>query len=118
MAAAELFPGRFPLIFASTLQQGDPMKATIVGLVTPHLLRVLDIAKLAETGANIDWHLRDAVMQTVQELGQQFNARDLLASYVHGLETAAGEAPPVRKAYADAQRAAAAIAARDLDRGD
>ncbi len=91
------------------------MKATVVGLVTPHVLRVIDLAKMAETGVNVDWHLRDAVARTVDDLGQQFNARDLLSAYVHGLETAIHAAAPARKAYADTLQAAAAVAARELE---
>jgi hypothetical protein len=87
---------------------------TIVGLVTPHVLRVMDIAKQAESGANVDWHLRDAVARTVDDLGQQYNAQELLSAYVQGLESAAREVPPARKTYAGALQAAAAIAARDL----
>lgn len=94
------------------------MKATAVGLVTPHVLRVMDVAKQAESGANVDWHLRDAVARTVDELGQQYNAQDLLSAYVQGLESAARDVPPVRKVYADALQAAAAIAARDLRERD
>ena len=94
------------------------MKATIVGLVTPHVLRITDLAKEAETGINVDWHLRDAVAKTVDDLSHQFNARDLLSAYVQGLETVAHEAPPARKAYARALQAAAAIAARSLNDRD
>lgn len=93
------------------------MKATtIAGLVTPHLFQVVDIAKQAETGANIDWHLRDAVSRTIDALAHQYNARDLLATYVQGLETAAGEAGRGRMLYANALRQAAAQAARHLER--
>lgn len=90
------------------------MKATVVGLVTPHVLRVIDLAKMAEAGTNVEWHLRDAVARTLADLGQQFNARDLLSAYVNGLESAAAAAPPFRKAYADALRAAAAVAAKEF----
>ena len=78
------------------------MKATVVGLVTPHLLRIIDLAKQAETGTNVDWHLRDAVARTIEDLGQQFNASDLLSAYLHGLETAAQDAGKGRYAYASA----------------
>lgn len=91
------------------------MKATVVGLVTPHVLRVIDLAKMAETGVNVDWHLRDAVARTLEDLGQQFNARDLLSAYVHGLETAARDTGQGRKRYTDMLQAAAAIAARELE---
>ncbi len=90
------------------------MKATIVGLVTPHVLRVIDLAKMAETGVNVDWHLKDAVAKTVDDLGYQYNARDLLSAYVKGLEAAAQDVGQSRKAYAGALQAAAAIAAREL----
>lgn len=86
------------------------MKATIVGLVTPHLLRVIDLAKQAETGTNVDWHLRDAVAKTIDDLAHQYNARDLLSAYLHGLDAAAGEAGRARPFYADALQAAATFA--------
>ena len=90
------------------------MKATVVGLITPHVMRVADLAKQAETGAIVDWHVRDAVAKTIHELGLQYNASDLLSAYTHWLETAAEEALPARKAYASVLRAAAATAARDI----
>lgn len=94
------------------------MKVTVVGLVTPHVLRVVDLARQAETGVNVDWHLRDAVSKTVDDLGEQFNAPELLAAYVHGLETVAQDAGKGRFAYAGALKSAAAQAARQLrDRG-
>lgn len=88
------------------------MKATIAGLVTPHLFRVVDLAKQAETGANVDWHVRDAVAKTVDELGHQYNARDLFEAYVQGLERAAEEAGRVRKPYARVLQVAAQTARR------
>lgn len=90
------------------------MKPTIVGLVTPHVLRVIDLARDAETGVNVDWHLRDAVAKTFEDLGQQFNAQDLLSAYVQGLETAAQDAARIGKVYAGVVQAAAALAARNL----
>ena len=90
------------------------MKATVVGLVTPHLLRIIDLAKQAETGTNVDWHLRDAVAKTAEDLGHQYNAHDLLSAYAQGLETAAQEVGPGRHAYAGALKTAAAQAARTL----
>ena len=90
------------------------MKATIVGLVTPHVLRVIEVARQAETGANVDWHLRDAVARTVADLGHQYNAADLLAAYVHALESAVDEAARARKASATALRGAGAIARREV----
>lgn len=88
------------------------MKGTVVGLVTPHVLRVVDLARQAETGVNVDWHLRDAVTRTVEDLGQQYNAPELLSAYVHGLETAAQEVGKGRFPYASALKSAAALAAR------
>ena len=90
------------------------MKVTVVGLVTPHVLRVVDLAKEAETGVNVDWHLRDTVTKTVEDLGQQYNAQELLAAYVHGLETAAQDVGKGRFAYASALKSAAAQAARHV----
>jgi|APMI01.1.fsa_nt_gi hypothetical protein len=95
-----------------------PMKATIVGLISPHVLRVMDLAKQAEAGANVDWHLRDTVAKTIGDLGHQYNARELLSAYIQGLQAAADDAGRVRKAYADALQAAAAIAERDLKNRD
>ena len=89
------------------------MKATVVGLVTPHLLRVVDLANEAEKGVNVDWHLRDAVARTTGELGDQHNAPALVAAYIEGLEAAAGQALRTRVAYIRALQAAAA-AARNL----
>ena len=93
--------------------QVDPMKATVAGLITPHVLLIADLAGQAEKGAKVDWHVRDAVARTIRELGLQYNAQDLLASYVQWLETAASEAGQAREAYARVLQAAAA-AARDL----
>ncbi len=90
------------------------MKATIVSLVTPHVLRVIDLASEAEAGVNVDWHLRDAVARTMEELGPQFNARDLLTAYIQVLENAAKDAEWVRKVYASTLRTAAATASRRL----
>lgn len=86
------------------------MKPTIVGLVTPHFLRVIDLAKQAETGINVDWHLRDAVVKSIDDFSHQYNARDLLSAYIQGLETAAHEAGRVNKVYASALHAAVVIA--------
>lgn len=86
------------------------MRTTVVGQVTPHLLRVVEIAKQAETGANVDWHLRDAVGATVEDLAHQYNAPDLLAAYVHGLETAAQGAGRSRLLYGTALKTAVAMA--------
>ena len=96
----------------------EHVKATVVGLVSPHVLQVVDLARKADSGINVDWHLRDTVARTVDDLGHQYNARDLLSAYIHGLETAAGEAGPNRKGYADALQVAAAMARRQLETGD
>lgn len=92
------------------------MKTTVVGLVTPHVIRVMDLARQAETGVNVDWHLRDAVARTVDDLVQQFNARDLLSAYVDGLQTAANDAGPGRARYAGMLQTAAGMALREIER--
>lgn len=93
------------------------MNLTVVGLVTPHLLRVVDLANEAEKGVNVDWHLRDAVSRTMDELRDQWNAAALVAAYVDGLEAAAARvAAGTRPAYVRVLRAAAA-AARNPGRG-
>lgn len=86
------------------------MNHTVVGLVTPHLLRVIDLANEAEKGVNVDWHLRGAVDETMRELRDQWNAPALVASYVEGLEGAAARAPKNREAYARALQSAVAAA--------
>ena len=86
------------------------MKATVVGLVTPHLLRVVDLAIQAEKGANVDWHLRDTVAKTMAGLSDQYNAAALVAAYIEGLEAAAGEAARARVEYIRVLQAAAAAA--------
>jgi hypothetical protein len=88
------------------------MKATVVGLVTPHLLRIVDLANNAEKGANVDWHVRDAVAKTMSDLGDQFNAAALVAAYVEGLQNVAGQAPKARKEYVRVLLAAADAARR------
>jgi len=75
------------------------MRTTVVGLVTPHLLRVVDLANEAEKGVNVDWHLRDAVSRTMGELRDQYNAPALVAAYIEGLEATAGQAAKGRLAY-------------------
>lgn len=92
------------------------MNVTIANLVTPHLLKVVDLAKQAETGGNVEWHVRDTVGRTIDALGHQYNARDLLTSYVQGLETAAKENGRVYSAYSRTLQAAADQAARHLER--
>ncbi|MGQ4583340.1 hypothetical protein [Lysobacter sp. F60174L2] len=88
------------------------MNATVVGLVTPHLLRVVDLANEAEKGVNVDWHVRDAVSRSMAELGDQYNAADLVTSFIDGLENAAAQAPKARMLYAGALRSAAEAARR------
>ena len=82
------------------------MNATVVGLVTPHLLRIVDLAEQAEKGVNVDWHVRGTVTNTMRDLGEQFNAPALIASYVQGLEAAANQAPKNRMDYGRVFRAA------------
>lgn len=91
------------------------MKATIAGLVTPHLLRVVDLANQAEKTTNVDWHVRDAVARTMEEMAHQYNAAALSAAYIEGLEAAAAQAAPARAVYIGTLRAAAE-AARKLRR--
>lgn len=88
------------------------MRATVVSLVTPHLLRVVNLANEVEKGVNVDWHVRDAVAKTMGELGEQYNAPVLVASYVEGLENAATQAPQNRVAYVRVLQAAADAARR------
>jgi hypothetical protein len=92
------------------------MSTTVVGLVTPHLLRVVDLAAQAEKGMNVEWHLRGMVSMTMSELRDQWNAPALVAAYVDGLETLAGKAAPTRDVYIRVLKAAAA-AARGPGRG-
>ena len=91
------------------------MNATVVGLVMPHLLRIVDLANSAEKGANVDWHVRDAVAKTMSELADQYNAASVIAAYVEGLENAAVRAPKALTEYIRVM-AAAAEAARRLGR--
>jgi hypothetical protein len=88
------------------------MRTTVVGLVTPHLLRVVDLANNAEKGANVDWHVRDAVTKTMAELSDQFNATSLVAAYVEGLENLLAQAPKARTYYVGVLKAAAEAARR------
>lgn len=92
------------------------MNATVVGLVTPHLLRIVDLADQAEKGINVDWHLNDAVLKTMNEFRDLWNATALVAAYVEGLENAAAQAPRNRAAYTRVLQTAAA-AARRFGRG-
>lgn len=84
--------------------------ATVVGLVTPHLLRVVDLANEAEKGVKVEWHLREAVRKTMTELGDLYNGPSAVAAYVEGLATTAANAPKQREAYASVLRAAAEMA--------
>ncbi|MGV8942258.1 MAG: hypothetical protein ACOH1P_12130 [Lysobacter sp.] len=88
------------------------MRATVVGLVTPHLLRVVDLANEAEKGVNVDWHVRDAVGKTMAELDHQYNAPALMAAYVEGLENVAVQGPKSRVDYVRVLQAAAEQARR------
>ena len=88
------------------------MRATVVGLVTPHLLRVVDLASEAEKGVNVDWHVRDAVAKSMAELADQYNAPTLVAAYVEGLENVAAQAPKTRVAYVRVLQDAADAARR------
>lgn len=91
------------------------MRTTVVGLVTPHLLRVIELANEAQKGKNVDWHLRDTVARTMGELADHYNAEALVASYIEGLENAAHQAQRARVDYIRILQAAAA-AARNLRR--
>ena len=88
------------------------MKATSAGLVTPHLLRIVELANSAQNGAKVDWHVRDTVARTMGELGNQANASELVAAYLEGLENAVAQAPKARLAYCSTLQAAAEAALR------
>ena len=88
------------------------MKSTVAGLVTPHLLRIVELANNAQDGAKVDWHVRDAVAKTMGELGDQFNAPELVTAYLEGLENAAAQAQSTRVEYASVLQAAADTARR------
>lgn len=92
------------------------MNTTVVSLVTPHLLRVVDLANQAENGINVDWHVRDAVSKSVTEMRDLWNASALTSAYVEGLTTAAAQAPSTRRDYLRVLRAALAEA-RAMGRG-
>ena len=87
-------------------------KATVVGLVTPHLLRIVELANNAEKGATVDWHVRDAVAKSMAEMGDQYNAAALVAAYAEGLENAAARAPRAHQLYVGVLRSAAESARR------
>lgn len=84
------------------------MTGTVVGLVTPHLLRVIDLANEAETGVNVDWHLRSAVAKSMSEMRDQWNAPALVVAYAEGLQTALAQAPANRPKYVRVVEAAIA----------
>jgi uncharacterized linocin/CFP29 family protein len=88
------------------------MKSTVAGLVTPHLLRIVELANNAQHGAKVDWHVREAVAKTMAALGDQFNAPELVAAYLEGLENAASQAPKAREQYASTLQAAVDTARR------
>lgn len=88
------------------------MGTTVVGLVTPHLLRVVDLAHEAQKGVNVRFHLQDAVARSMAELADQFNASTLAAAYVEGLENAAGRAPRAQTDYVGVLQTAADTARR------
>ena len=86
------------------------MRATVVGLVTPHLLRIVDLAIEAEKGVKVNLHLSDAVAKTMRELSDLYNAPALVEAYVEGLKNAAGQAASTRVSYISVLLAAAADA--------
>lgn len=88
------------------------MRTTVVGLVTPHLLRIVDLANEAEKGVNVDWHVRNAVAETMADLGDHYNASALMTAYADGLESASAQGPKHRVDYARVLRAAAEAARR------
>ncbi|HET8819338.1 MAG TPA: hypothetical protein VFM73_07330 [Xanthomonadaceae bacterium] len=87
-------------------------RATVVGMVTPHVLRVVDLANQAEQGVNVDWHVREAVAKSMDALGELYTAPVAIAAYLEGLENAAGQAPETRKAYIRVLQSAAEVARR------
>lgn len=90
----------------------DTPRATVVGMVTPHLLRIIDLANEAQNGVKVDWHVREAVTKSMGELGELYTAPEATAAYIEGLESAAGQAPKHREAYARVLQAAADAARR------
>lgn len=86
------------------------MKATVIGLVTPHVLRIVDLANQGEIGVNVDWYVRDAVTTTLRDLDQQFNGPTLVAAYIDGLDKAAAQAAKNREGYVRVLQVAAATA--------
>ena len=100
------------LVFRLSESRLKEMRATVVGHVTPHLLRIVDLANEAEKGVNVDWHVRDAVAKSMNDMGDQYNAAQLMTAYVDGLESAATQAPKTRVAYARVLQGAADAARR------
>lgn len=90
----------------------DSPRATIVGLVTPHLLRIVDLAHEAEKTVNVDWHVRDAVTRSIEELSGLWNAPAAMAAYLEALESAIAQAPKQRQPYVGVLRAAVDTAQR------
>lgn len=88
------------------------MRTTVVGLVTPHLLRVVDLAHEAQKGVNVNFHLQDAVSRSMADMADQFNAPVLLAAYVEGLQNFAAQAPRAQVEYIGVLQAAAEAARR------
>lgn len=86
------------------------MNRTAIDLVTPHLLRVVSLARQAESGVNVSWHVRDAVTKSLGDMRGQYNEAALVSSYVEGLAAEAERAPVSRDAYAEALRLAVATA--------
>ena len=90
----------------------DTPRATVVGIVTPHVLRIVDLASEAEKGVNIDWHVREAVAGSMRALGELYNASVAVASYIDGLDKAAGQPTGKREAYVRVLQTAAEAARR------
>ena len=86
------------------------MKATAVGLVTPHVLRVVDLATQAEKGVNVEWSIRGAVNGTLSDLQEHYNAAELTAAYIEGLDSLVAQAGNRRLDYLRALQAAVAAA--------
>ena len=90
----------------------DTPRATVVGIVTPHVLRIVDLASEAEKGVNVDWHVREAVAGSMRALGELYNAPVAVASYIDGLDKAAGQPTGKREAYVRVLQSAAEAARR------
>ena len=90
----------------------DTPRATVVGIVTPHVLRIVDLASEAEKGVNVDWHVREAVAGSMRALGELYNASVAVASYIDGLDKTAGQAAGKREAYVRVLQSAAEAARR------